>query len=202
MLKKKFHSVRYFLKNCTLLFFRSNKKQAYYFNIIIFMRNPKINGTLIWYYYICKREVWLIAHQINADQDNPLLDLGRFLSEQSYEREKKEIRVGEMVFDLIKKSGGDIVIGEIKKSSRFLSSARMQLAFYLLHLENKGIKAKGKLLIPKEKMNIGVELDDQLKKELKNACEEIMVIISNETPPKAKKIIFCKKCAYAEFCWA
>lgn len=166
------------------------------------MRNPKINGTLIWYYYICKREVWLIAHQINADQDNPLLDLGRFLSEQSYEREKKEIRVGEMVFDLIKKSGGDIVIGEIKKSSRFLSSARMQLAFYLLHLENKGIKAKGKLLIPKEKMNIGVELDDQLKKELKNACEEIMVIISNETPPKAKKIIFCKKCAYAEFCWA
>ena len=166
------------------------------------MHNLKITGTLIWYYYICKREVWLLAHQVNADQDNPFLDLGRFLTEQAYSREKKEIRIGEMVFDLVKKDGDEVVIGEIKKSSRFLNSAQMQLSFYLLRLQHKGIKAKGKLLIPKEKKTIEIELNDQLRYELKKAQNEIAIIALKDTPPKAEKITFCKKCAYAEFCWS
>jgi len=32
-----------------------------------------ITGTLIWYYYICERECWLMAHQINPHQENALL---------------------------------------------------------------------------------------------------------------------------------
>ncbi|MCD6318594.1 Dna2/Cas4 domain-containing protein, partial [Candidatus Aerophobetes bacterium] len=25
----------------------------------------RITGTLIWYYYICRREVWLMAHELH-----------------------------------------------------------------------------------------------------------------------------------------
>lgn len=48
-----------------------------------------VNGTHIWYYFICKREVWLIAHQIAADQEDDNLEIGRFISETSYQRQKK-----------------------------------------------------------------------------------------------------------------
>ncbi|RKX92245.1 MAG: CRISPR-associated protein Cas4, partial [Spirochaetes bacterium] len=37
--------------------------------------------TLIWYYYICPREVWLMAHEINPEQDNPLVEIGRTFHE-------------------------------------------------------------------------------------------------------------------------
>ena len=88
----------------------------------------KVTGTLMWYYYICHREVWLMAHQINPDQDQNLLDYGRFLHEKAYARDKKEITVGHLKFDILRKKGGEFVIGEVKKSSKYEQSATMQLA--------------------------------------------------------------------------
>ncbi|MBM3239523.1 Dna2/Cas4 domain-containing protein [Candidatus Poribacteria bacterium] len=32
--------------------------------------NINITGTLIWYYYICKREVWLMSRSLEAEQNN------------------------------------------------------------------------------------------------------------------------------------
>ncbi|MGC8937341.1 MAG: Dna2/Cas4 domain-containing protein, partial [Candidatus Methanomethylicaceae archaeon] len=28
-----------------------------------------ITGTLVWYFFICKREVWLMGHEITPDED-------------------------------------------------------------------------------------------------------------------------------------
>lgn len=162
----------------------------------------KITGTLIWYYYICNREVWLMARELNPDEDNPFLELGRFLSEESYQREKKEIEIGNMKIDLLKKGSSRIVVGEVKKSSRFENSAKMQLAFYLYRLKQAGVEAIGELLIPKEKKRIPVVLGDKTEAELEEAMGSIGKIISGETPPEPKKIRFCTKCAYREFCWA
>gem|GEM_PF-6044767 len=33
-----------------------------------------VNGTLIWYSYICDRELWFIGHSIEPPQDNPQKD--------------------------------------------------------------------------------------------------------------------------------
>jgi CRISPR/Cas system-associated exonuclease Cas4 (RecB family) len=35
-----------------------------------------ITGTLLWYYAICKREVWLMAHSIAPDEENQALEMG------------------------------------------------------------------------------------------------------------------------------
>ena len=35
----------------------------------------KITGTLIWYYFVCKREVWFMAHEITPFQDDPFLEI-------------------------------------------------------------------------------------------------------------------------------
>ncbi|MEG6615206.1 CRISPR-associated protein Cas4 [Peptococcaceae bacterium 1198_IL3148] len=162
----------------------------------------KVGGTLIWYYYVCKREVWLMAHQITPDQDDTNVVLGRFFAEQSYNRNKKEVAFGHMKFDIVKKGKDGLVVGEVKKSSKFRESARMQLAYYLLELHINGIKAKGELLFPREKRKEIIELNEDLIIKLKNAEKEILQIIHSPVPPDAKKINFCNKCAYAELCWA
>jgi len=161
----------------------------------------KITGTLIWYYYICPREVWLMSHELNPEQDNPFLEIGRLIHEDSYKREKKEISVGNMKIDLIKKANGETIIGEVKKSSRFEKSARMQLAFYLYRLKEKGINATGELLIPKEKKRISVELTPDVENGLMEVFKKIREIIGEEKPPELAKSKYCSNCAYREFCW-
>lgn len=90
-----------------------------------------INGTLIWYYYICQREVWLISHGIEADQEDENIQIGKWIHENSYSREKKELDFGNIKVDITDNKDGSLIIQEIKKSSKFIKSAKMQLLFYL-----------------------------------------------------------------------
>lgn len=143
-----------------------------------------------------------MAHELNASQDNIFLELGRLVSEEAYARERKEIEIGNMKIDLLKKGDTKVVVGEVKKSSRFEHSAKMQLAFYLHRLKQAGIEADGELLIPKERKRLPVTLDKKTEEGLEKAIGEISTIIANEAPPAPKKIRFCSKCAYREFCWA
>ena len=161
-----------------------------------------ITGTLVWYYYICKREVWLMARQITPDEEDPFIEIGRLISETTYMDERKEVRIENMVLDLLKREGENVVIGEVKKSSKYELSARMQLAYYLYRLKKLGIVVKGELLFPKEKKRIKLELTAELEREIEKAIKEIRKIINMEKPPKAERTPYCSKCAYKEFCWA
>jgi len=162
----------------------------------------RITGTLIWYYYICKREVWLMARQIVPEQENPHIELGRFISETTYKRDKKQIHLEGIIIDLAKLDHEKLVIGEVKKSSKFSDSARMQLYYYLYVLRDYGIEAEGELLFPKEKKREKVVLTDDIVRELEAAIKEIREIVSQELPPEAIKIGYCRNCAYREFCWS
>jgi len=165
-------------------------------------RDLHVTGTLVWYYHICHREVWLMARHIVPDQDNPNVDLGRFIGESTYLRDKKEVSLGNIKIDIMRSEKGRLVIGEVKKSSKFEKSATMQLAFYLSELTNMGIEAKGELMFPKEKKKISVVLTEDLSAEIETAKKDILRIIYLDKPPIPKKIPFCRNCAYAEFCWS
>ena len=162
----------------------------------------KLTGNLINAYYVCPRKLWLFAHEINPYSENPYMEIGTLIGEESYKREKKEIQVGSMKIDLIKKENGAIVIAEIKKSSSGKNAAKMQLLFYLYQLKNNGVEAKGELLIPREKRKVPVELTEELEKVLLEDMRKIREIISQNLPPEAEKIKFCRNCAYNDFCWA
>lgn len=166
------------------------------------MVEDAITGVLFQSFLICKRQVWLMAHKIVPDQDNKYIEIGRLIDENSYGRDKKKIHFDNMEIDVIRKEDNQLVIGEIKKTSKALSSAKLQLGFYLYQLKLQGIYAKGVLLIPKEKKKFPVDLDIELEQEVINARNSILKIIQLEAPPKLEKIKFCKKCAYEEFCWS
>ncbi len=165
------------------------------------MEDFQVTGTLVWYYYICKREVWLMSRHIVPDQEDENILIGRFLQEFSYRRSKKEISLENVKFDLIKKGKAGIVVGEVKKSSRYLKSAKMQLAYYLLKLRDNGILAEGEILIPEERKKEKIELCEELAKEVYDTVIKIKKIIYKEKPPEPEKVGYCRNCAYRDFCW-
>ena len=143
-----------------------------------------------------------MSRQLTPWHENPFIEIGRFISEDSYSRETKEIRIENIVIDLLKTKDGNVIVCEVKKSSRFLKSAKMQLAYYLLRLKRMGINATGQLLFPKEKKKILVTLTEDIENQLNEAEKQITKIIYSELPPPAKLSKFCSKCGYQEFCWA
>lgn len=161
-----------------------------------------ITGTLIWYYYICPREVWLMSHQLEADQSDENMTWGRYLHEHAYAREKKELSFGHAKFDLVKKDDDQLVVVEVKKTNRYKKSATMQLLFYLYNLKQQGIIATGELRFPEQKQIVKVELNEVSERELLQSIAEIERIIGLDVPPPAQKHKFCGKCAYQELCWA
>jgi len=161
-----------------------------------------VGGTLIWYYFICKRQVWLMSHQLTPDQDDTNIAIGRLIDSNSYGREKKQLVVGSSKMDIFSVVDGHLVIGEVKKSSRYRDSARMQLAFYLKELTERGIEATGELRFPEEKQRETVELDQKLREDLDRVERDILRILYLDNPPTPVKIKWCRKCAYAEFCWS
>jgi len=139
----------------------------------------KITGSLINSFYICKRKTWLYAHEIGPDNDHPFLELGRLNEENFYKRESKGFNVGNMKIDIVRKGGRATIIGEIKKSSKSEKATIMQLAFYLMKLEESGVYGRKK---------IKVKLTEEMKKELKETIKEIMEIIKMDVPPKKEKM--------------
>ena len=162
----------------------------------------KLTGSLVNAYYVCKRKLWLFAHELSPDPDWELLELGRIITEDAYKRDRKELSSEGMKIDVLKRESGDFVVGEIKKSSKGLKPAIMQLAFYLYQLKQKGLQLKGELLIPKERKKINVELTEAAEQELKTAFAEMEKIILAEKPPESKRSGYCRNCAYFEFCYA
>lgn len=161
-----------------------------------------VTGTLVWYYCICKREVWLMARHMVPNEDDTNIDIGRFIHETAYARDKKEIDLGSAKIDLIRNENGELVVGEVKKSSRFMESARWQLLFYLSTLKQIGIEAKGELMIPTEKKREEVILDEASEIKLKEIIADIENIALSEKAPVPNKNKYCRNCAYSEFCWS
>lgn len=154
----------------------------------------------MWYYAICKREVWLMAHCIAPDEEHQSLEIGRAVHESFYEEMKKEIEAEGMKIDVV--SGSEGVIYEVKSSSKFVEATKLQLGYYLYRLERMGVKVDGVIVVPKERRRIRVNLDDQLRERVIEALKDIQQICSLQTPPPPIKIPFCRKCAYRDFCWA
>lgn len=161
-----------------------------------------VTGTDVWYYYICKREVWLLKRGIEPDQEDDHIQIGRFLHEYYYSRDKKEFDIGSGKMDKLKKINNQYVVQEVKKSSRYLESAKKQLLFYLYQLKKAGIDAIGEIQIPEERKKVKVVLNEQEVHELHHAIEDIQKIAVRSVPPDPKKIKYCKSCAYREYCWA
>lgn len=161
--------------------------------------DSKITGVMIQYYKTCKRELWFYLNQINMNYNNDDIEIGKLIHENSYKREKKEIRVDNIVFDFVKKND-ELTVFEVKKSSKLTIGAQYQLYYYLYTLKKSNINATGVLVFPKERKREKIELNDNIISEIDEIINEIKKISIMDRPPKEDIKPYCKKCSFQELC--
>lgn len=160
-----------------------------------------MNGTLINYYFHCKRQLWLSYNKINLESNSEDVLIGKELHNELNKSKNTEIELDGVKID---KLTDDYVI-EVKKSDSNIKASIMQLKYYLYILNSYNIKKDGKLkIIEKDKTtrDIKIKYDKKVEQEVKDTIIEIEKIINNSTIPTINKDVKkCKKCSYYEFCW-
>ena len=160
-----------------------------------------VNGTLINYYFHCRRQCYLHGNRMNLEDNSEVVKIGKALHEERAGKDNSEIAIENIRLDKLTRE----YLTEIKKSDADVEAAKWQLLFYLKVLKEKGIIRKGKLeFIEKNKsqkkvmiLELTEEIESQLNEHVK-AIEELLD--SDEIPPGLNKAS-CKKCAYYEYCY-
>lgn len=162
----------------------------------------QINGTLINYYFHCKRQCYLHGNRLNLEDESENVKIGKALHEQKYSNNKNsEIAIDNIRLDKLTAK----YLIETKKSDADLIAAKWQLLYYLKILKSKGIIRKGKIeIIEKNKQNksfIEVELSDMEEQELDKIIIEINELLEDSQIPSVLNESKCKKCAYYAYCY-
>lgn len=159
-----------------------------------------ISGMMFYYYFICKRKLWLFANEIQLENENEDVKIGKLLDENTYSRERKHVLIDNTInVDFIKDWE---VLHEIKKNKTVEDAAIWQIKYYLYFLKKRGITLeKGILDYPKlkKRKEIFLELNDEIK--IENILLEIEKIIECKIIPSIEKLKICKKCAFYEYCY-
>lgn len=171
-----------------------------------------INATLINYFHICHRKLWLHANGITMEHTSDIVYEGKLIGEDTYpQRAEKnqeleisaELDNGIMAsakIDFFDAKNG--IVHETKKSASKEKAHVAQVKFYLYLLRKNGVKADyGIIDYPKIRQSERVELPDEEMIEVEKWIDSAIEIINRETCPPTLPISKCKSCSYFEFCW-
>ena len=161
-----------------------------------------MNGTMINYYFHCKRQCYMFAHRLNLEDNSEIVKIGKAIHEdRAMNSENTEIKIENIALDKINSK----YVTEVKKSDADVEASKWQLLYYLKILKDKGIERKGKLeFIEKNKTDkkiVFVELDEDTERELEKHILEIEKLLETDELPKVINKASCKKCAYYEYCY-
>jgi CRISPR-associated exonuclease Cas4 len=164
----------------------------------------KITGTMINYFFVCHRELWLFANGINMEHNSDLVYEGKLIHEESYPQRPSKYEEVEM--DGIKVdyyNAHNRVIHEIKKSNKVEKAHEWQLKYYMYVFEQHGIdNIKGMLEYPELRKTSEVVLSDVDREGIAMMRQDIEKIVSQESCPPLVKKGLCKNCSYYEFCYS
>ena len=159
-----------------------------------------ITGTLIHYYVTCKREAWLYSRRIHADQWDENILMGKALAEIK-EEQLQQFPFSNLKFDKIGKQRGHYLVTEYKKTLKNPEGAKMQLLFYMWQLKTSlRLKAINGKVISGKKV-LFVEGTEENMQKMEDLIEEVTSFLQTPKPPSVKRIAFCKKCGYRDYCF-
>ena len=164
------------------------------------LMRKEITGVMIYYYKVCLRKLWYFYHEIQMENENENVIIGKILDEETYKRDDKHINIDNVInIDFIRSQG---ILHEIKKSRKIEDASILQVKYYLYYLEKKGAPGiKAQIDYPLLKKTIEVKLSDQDIKEIEEVLHKIDEIVKEKIPPKLKKKSICKSCAYYDLCF-
>jgi CRISPR-associated exonuclease Cas4 len=177
-----------------------------------------INATLINYYLLCHRKMWLHAHAIRMEHTSDIVYEGKLIGETTYPQRAERYTEVEISSPLILGEGkGEVlitakidfydphngVVHEVKKSAAKEQAHVAQVQFYMYVLRRNGIKAEyGIIEYPKFRQTERVEMNEEDTIKLETWIEDVKRIIDSEQCPPLLPISKCKSCSYFDFCWS
>ncbi|KAB2907411.1 MAG: CRISPR-associated protein Cas4 [Ignavibacteriales bacterium] len=160
-----------------------------------------ITGTMFAYYFHCKRHLWLFANHINMEFNSDVVQIGRFISETTYQREKHEIHLDGIAIDYFDRAKN--IVHEIKKSDKMEMLHVRQVQYYLYILKSKGVLGTQAIIdYPKLRKRLRVPLDEDSEQFIKDTLSDIEAVLMLEQPPDPVRKKFCRRCAYFELCYS
>ena len=165
----------------------------------------RITATYINLYHVCKRELWLHAHEIRMEHTSDVVYEGKLIGEETYPQ--RSDKYTEVEFDGVKIDFYDAknkVVHETKKSDKAERAHEAQVKYYLWKLEQNGIEgATGIIEYPTARHTTHVAaLTDIDRAEILTWEKDISQIIDNQIVPKVINAKICKRCSYCDFCYA
>ena len=162
----------------------------------------KVNGTLVNYYFHCKRQCYLHGNRLNLEDESENVKIGKAIHEEKCDKERnREITIDNIKLDKLTTK----YLTETKKSDADIEAAKWQLLYYLKILKSKGIIRKGKLeIVEKNKQDksiIIVNLTDEIEQRLNMIEKEIIKLIDGNNVPEVINDKKCKQCAYYAYCY-
>lgn len=162
----------------------------------------KVNGTLINYYFHCKRQCYLHGNRLNLEDNSENVKIGKAIHEEKSSRSSNsEITIDNIKIDKLTSE----YLVEIKKSDADVEACKWQLIYYLKVLRDKGIDRKGRLeFVEKNKGNNKIlyfELSDEILEQLDRHIRAIKILLEEQSIPEVLNKPKCKKCAYYEYCY-
>ena len=153
----------------------------------------RVNGTLINYYFHCKRQCYLHGNRLNLEDNSENVKIGKAIHEERSEKGKNtEISIDNIKLD---KLTAEYLI-EVKKSDADVNAATWQLMYYLKVLRSKGIERKGKLeFVEKNKGDkkiVIIELSDENEVKLDDYVMKIESLIMGDEIPEVLNKGKCK----------
>lgn len=160
----------------------------------------EITGVMIYYYEVCKRKLWYFYNEIQMEQGNESVDIGKTIDEETYKRDEKHINIDNIVnIDFIRSKG---ILHEVKKSNKIEAASILQVKYYLYFLKKRGVdNIKAKIDYPLLKQCVDVELAGEDIDMIDKILEDIRIIVDSDRPPSLEKKRICNACAYYDLCF-
>lgn len=160
----------------------------------------RVTGVMVYYYFVCKRKLWYFIHEINMENENEDILLGKLLDENSYKRDDKHINIDNVInIDFMKERKE---IHEIKKSRAIEEAGIWQVKYYLYYLKQRGVVGlRAKIDYPLLKKNLVIELTKEDEERLAEVIHDIIILREQVQPPYFTSQKICTKCAYHDLCF-
>lgn len=160
----------------------------------------EVTGVMIYYYKVCKRKLWYFYHEIQMEEGNENVAIGKAIDEETYKRDTKHINIDNIInIDFIRSKR---ILHEVKKSKKIEEASIIQVKYYLYFLKKRGVEnIVAKIDYPLLKQSIDIELAEDDIEEIEDILKDIHEIISKNKPPEIDKKRICKSCAYYDLCF-
>jgi len=161
----------------------------------------RVSGTLIAYYYICKRKLFFFAKNIRLENYKDRVLQGKITHEKRFQKEAhREVEMDGSKFDFVQ-FRGEVVVHEIKHSKALEEASIWQLKYYIFLLQQNGIAcSEGVIHFPNQMRKQRVLFGKKDGEIIRNTLEKVQEILHQSIPPEFSPRSICAKCSYYEFC--